>query len=78
MSQPAVSTPSVASARALLGRCGLEPEGRSDAEVLARAEAVAAAASDYATAPGLDLAARFDEHVADEFELRDVDPQWRR
>jgi carboxymethylenebutenolidase len=62
-----------ASARALLDRCGLEYGRLTDEQAVAGAEEIAAAAMAYRAATRPDLAAVFDEHVADEFERRDVD-----
>jgi carboxymethylenebutenolidase len=60
-------------ARRLLERCRLEHGRLTDGQALARAEEIAAAATEYTAATRPDLGAVFDEHVADEFELRDVD-----
>jgi carboxymethylenebutenolidase len=60
-------------AAALLERCGVAREGLGGDDLVARADAIAAAAAEYDAARGADLAAMFDEHVADEFVARDVD-----
>jgi carboxymethylenebutenolidase len=60
---------SVTRGRALLAACKIDDGALDDAEALARAEAVAAAAREYAAG----AAAVFDEHMRDEFELRDAD-----
>src|SRR6266576_929618 len=60
---------SVTHGRALLAACKIDDVALDDAEALARAEAVVAAAREYAAG----AAAVFDEHMRDEFELRDAD-----
>jgi carboxymethylenebutenolidase len=56
-------------ARALLEACGVAAGGMAPDEAVRRADEIAAAAAAYADAD----AAAFDEHMAAEFELRDID-----
>jgi carboxymethylenebutenolidase len=56
-------------ARALLEACGVAADGMAPDEAVRRADEIAAAAAAYADAD----AAAFDEHMAAEFELRDID-----
>jgi carboxymethylenebutenolidase len=60
---------SVTRARTLLAACTIHDGALDDADAVARAESVAAAARDYAAG----AAAVLDEHMRDEFELRDAD-----
>jgi carboxymethylenebutenolidase len=62
----------VRKARELLERCGVAG-GLGDEDAVRRADEIAAAAADYAGAAGAANAAVFDEHIRDEFELRDAD-----
>jgi hypothetical protein len=63
----------VAAARQLLERCGLEHAALSDDQAMERAGKIAAAATDYERTRRPDLGAVFDEHIAAEFQLQDVD-----
>jgi carboxymethylenebutenolidase len=58
-------------ARALLETCGVAAGGMAAEEAVRRADEIVAAAAEYA-GTGAD-AAVFDEHMAAEFELRDID-----
>jgi carboxymethylenebutenolidase len=68
-----VEADNVAAARQLLERCGLEHAALSGDQAIERAGKIAAAAADYERTRRPDLGAVFDEHVADEFQLQDVD-----
>jgi carboxymethylenebutenolidase len=68
-----VESDEVAAARQLLERCGLEHSALSGAQAIERAAEIATAAADYERRRRPDLGAVFDEHVADEFQLQDVD-----
>jgi carboxymethylenebutenolidase len=59
----------VTRARTLLAACTIDEGALDDGQAVARAEAVAVAARDYAAG----AAEVFDEHMRDEFELRDAD-----
>ena len=60
-------------ARALLETCGLAVEGMGPEEAVRRADEIAEAAAAYAGRRGEADAGVFDEHLAAEFELRDID-----
>jgi carboxymethylenebutenolidase len=62
-----------AQARRLYERCGLDDARLSDERAIARAEEIAAAGDEYRAATRPDLGAVFDEHMADEFQLMDVE-----
>jgi carboxymethylenebutenolidase len=63
-----------ARARSLLERSGIPAGGMGDDEAVRRAEEIAAAAADYARAAAEAEAAVFDDHMAAEFVLRDIEP----
>jgi carboxymethylenebutenolidase len=60
-------------ARALLEACGVAAGGMGPAEAVRRADAIAEAAAAYADPSAEAGAAAFDEHMAAEFEQRDID-----
>ncbi len=60
---------SVTRARTLLAACAIDDGALDDGEAVARAEAVSTAAREYAAGSAQVL----DEHLRDEFELRDAD-----
>jgi len=66
----------VSKARALLERCGAGHD-LGDEQAVERADSIAAAAAEYAEASGAGNAAVLDEHLRDEFELRDADATMR-
>jgi carboxymethylenebutenolidase len=66
----------IACARELLEHCGVAIHDLTDEEALQRAPEIVAAAADYAAATrstsSVGIAAILDEHLADEFQLRDA------
>ena len=60
-------------ARALLETCGVAAGGMAADEAVRRADEIAAAAAAYAGTSDMADASVFDEHMAAEFELRDID-----